>query len=203
MKLEIHYLYTAKYAKWIIISLIAFFSLLIIIEWSSLFFLPNSTIVSTNVGNELVTRNKQAMIDNILKSSLFGEYVPSDLNSVKKSMLNVTLVGILLADKKDESQVIIGAANGDELSYKIGDKIPGGALIKKITEDGVLVERNGVLESLSLPKIDITFQPPAAPLSDQMNDDTEAMPLNNQTFDPASLPFSRFNKSEGKPFRQE
>ena len=51
--------------------------------------------------------------------------------------------------------------------YKIGDKIPGGAIIKRIMAGGVLAERNGALESLSLPKNDLTFEPVAKPLQEE------------------------------------
>jgi general secretion pathway protein C len=100
---------------------------------------------------------------------LFGIYVPSDLNegAVKKSMLNVTLVGILLADKDSESQVIIRSASGEEKTYKIGDKIPGDASVERIMAWGVLVEHNGTLESLSLPKNDLVFEPVPKPLKEE------------------------------------
>ena len=79
-------------------------------------------------------------------------------------MLNVNLVGVLLGNTMDESQVIIQSANGEEQTYKIDDMIPGDAVIKKIMANGVLVERNGTLESLSLPKNDLTFEAVAKPL---------------------------------------
>lgn len=165
MKLEIHYLYTAKYAKWIIMGLISFLSLLLIITWASFIFSTKTPSVSTSTVNDSNKKNQQGF-ENILNSSLFGIYVPNDLNSVKKSMLDVTLVGILLANNIDDSQVIIGSASGEERPYRVGDKIPGGALIKRITASGVLVERNGALESLSLPKNDLTFEPAAQPLKE-------------------------------------
>lgn len=166
MKLDIQYLYTAKYAKWIIIGLISFFAILLIYVWSSLILsLGVSSAVPVTTQNTTPV-NKVGTMDNLLSSALFGVYVPNDLNSVKKSMLDVKLVGILLANGVEDSQVIIGSASGEEKSYKLGDKIPGGALIKRITASGVLVERNGVLESLSLPKNDLTFEPAAQPLKE-------------------------------------
>lgn len=169
MKFDFHYLVSAKYAKWIIISLIALFSFLIIAQFASLFFTPIRTVVLKAKDNDLKTITKQGSLNYILNSSLFGIYVPNDLNdaNVKKSMLNVTLVGILFADKIEDSQVIIRSASGDEKTYKIGDKVPGEAIIKRITAGGVLVERNGTLESLSLPKNDLTFEPVAKPLEEE------------------------------------
>lgn len=169
MKFDIHYLFSAKYAKWIITGLISLFSLLIIYEYASLFFNAVGTDTVAVANPVAHNSSKQTMANDILSSSLFGVYVPTDLNegNVKKSMLNVTLVGILMADKPEDSQVIIRSASGEEKTYSIGDKIPGGVLIKRIMPAGVLVEHNGNLESLSLPKNDLTFEPVAKPLQEE------------------------------------
>lgn len=164
MKLDLHYLFVPKYAKWIITSLIFLFSLLILLAFGSLIFSPKITQPPQQTTTAKAT---QADSTNYLKeSSLFGVYVPPDLNeqSVKKSMLDVTLVGILLSSDPKSSQVIIRSSSGDEKTYILGDTVPGGALIKRITVGGVLVERNGTLESLSLPKDDLTFEQVPKPL---------------------------------------
>lgn len=167
MKFDLHYLFAAKYAKWIIIGLISLFSLLIFGEWTSLIFSTSTPSTETPVELSATTNNNKNPFDAVLHTSFFGEYVPNDLTNVKKSMLDVTLVGILFTGRLNDSQVIIRAANGEELNYKLGDSIPGDALIKKITANGVLVERNGALESLSLPKNDLTFKPEAEPLEEE------------------------------------
>lgn len=166
MKLDIHYFLTAKYAKWMIISLISFLCLLIVNEYTKLFYPVIDTRQPVDTGKPLSPSMKQDSFNYILNSSLFGVYVSNDLNgdNVKKSMLNVTLVGIMLGNTVEESQVIIRSANGEEKNYKVDDKLPGGALIKRIMAHGVLVERDGALESLSLPKNDLTFEPVAKPL---------------------------------------
>lgn len=166
MKFDFQALLTAKYAKWLIIGFIAIFSILIIYEYASLFFTSRPTSVATANEKGLSTNSKEDSSQYILKSSLFGVYVPNDIDGsdVKKSMLDVTLVGILFANIVDESQVIIKASNDEEKTYKVGDSVPGGAVIKKIMANGVLVEHNGALESLSLPKAEITYEPQAKPL---------------------------------------
>ncbi|WP_298624054.1 type II secretion system protein N [uncultured Legionella sp.] len=169
MKFDIHHLVSPRYAKWIIISLISLFSVLILFEYTSLFFPGNQQSSSSDIVINSQGEAKQDSFNAILNTSLFGVYVPDNLNedSVKKSMLDVTLVGILLADDMEESQVIIRSSSGEEKTYKLDDKIPGGAVIKRIMAGGVLVERNGNLESLSLPKNDLTFEPVAKPLKEE------------------------------------
>lgn len=167
MKFDLHYLLSAKHAQWISIALIALFSILIIGEFFSLQF--TSVNVSTMPEKEIPKAVKQGSFKSILHSSLFGVYVTNDLSdtSVKKSMLNVTVMGILFADRAEDSQVIIRIASGEEKTFKVGDNIPGDAIIKRITADGVLVERQGVLESLSLPKNELTFEPAPKPLKEE------------------------------------
>nr|WP_280176389.1 type II secretion system protein N [Legionella londiniensis] len=99
-----------------------------------------------------------------LNAPLFGEYIPEKLNKIQQSMLNLEVVGIILADQEENSQVIIRMSDGEEQSFRMGDSLPGGALIKKITEEGILVIRNGTLESLSFPKNELIFEPPAKAL---------------------------------------
>lgn len=164
MKFDLHALFSAKYAQWIIIAFISLFSILIITEYATLIFSPITIHAAPEATKEMPVIPKQNSFDAILHSSLFGVYVSNNLSSIKKSMLNVTLVGILLAHKINNSQVIIRSATGEERTYKLGDTIPGGAVIKRIMTSGILVERNGALESLSLPKNELIFEPVAKPL---------------------------------------
>lgn len=101
--------------------------------------------------------------------SLFGAYVPTNLADadIKQSMLDAEVVGVMFATKEEESQVIIRAGGGGQKTYVIGDVLPGGAIIKRITEKGVVVLHKGALESLSLPKNELIFEAPAKPLIEE------------------------------------
>ncbi len=166
MKLDITYFLSSKNAKWIIIGLISFFSLLIVSELSRLFGAFEQHQVISNNDTVMAPVSPKNSLDALLTSSLFGVYIPNDLNGehVKKSMLNITLVGILLGSTSENSQVIIRATNGEEKNYKVNDKIPGGVLVKKIMAGGILVEHNGTLESVSFPQTELIFEPVAKPL---------------------------------------
>lgn len=164
MKFDWHYITSPRYAKWIITGLLVVLSLLILHAVVSVFLfsypVENSQLQTPAT---LQTKNKE----HHLKNTLFGEYVPKDLDKahVKKSMLNLQLVGILLSDPESESQAVIRLSNGEEKVYKTGDELPGDVVIKRIMSHGVLVEHSGGLESLSLPKDDVTMQPPPQPLN--------------------------------------
>lgn len=168
MKLDMTYFLSSKYARWLIISLILVFSLLTLSEFIKLFGSVEEQESSSNVQVVSPAPPKNSL-EALSQSALFGVYVPNDLNSdnVKKSMLNIALVGILLGNTSESSQVIIRLADGEEKNFKVNDKIPGGALIKKIMADGILVEHNGSLESVSLPKSELIFEPVAKPLKNE------------------------------------
>jgi len=106
-------------------------------------------------------------LDKTLNVPLFGDYLPGKLDGayIKRSKLDVRVVGILYSTQRDDSQVIVQTADGTEHAFKMGDIIPGGAVIMQISPDGVVVKRDGVLESLSLPKRQLIFEPPAKPLN--------------------------------------
>ena len=79
-------------------------------------------------------------------------------------MLDLKVVGIMFANTEGDSHVIIRTAGGHEQTFRVGDSLPGGVVIKRITPEGVLIGRNGALESLSLPKNALIFEPAAKPL---------------------------------------
>lgn len=110
---------------------------------------------------------QQSKIDKQLKVPIFGEYSPIDLVdlNVKPSGLNVSLVGVLFSKNKNESEAIIRVANGSSKLFSVGDTVSG-AKIKQITPDGVVLERDGELESLSLPKNELRFDPLPKPLEE-------------------------------------
>jgi general secretion pathway protein C len=169
MKFDTQYLLSPQYARWIIPILSAFFALLILVDWSRFFFFHPASVAEAVSEKKPLQNQQHSAKRGPLHTSLFGIYVTSNLDEskVKQSMLNVTLVGVLLADKIEDSQVIIRSANGQEKTYKVNDIIPGGAIIKRIVASGVLVEHNGALERLSLPRNKLNFEPIAKPLKEE------------------------------------
>ncbi len=113
---------------------------------------------------------KRSTIAQSLNTQIFGEYMPKELvdANVKPSGLNLSLVGILFSIKNNESNAIINVSEGNSRLFSVGDAVPGGAKIKQITPDGVILEREGELESLSLPKNELTFEPLPKPLDGDM-----------------------------------
>jgi general secretion pathway protein C len=121
---------------------------------------PVQTLVSNKKSQEIIDSRSA-----LFTKPLFGVYTPglSDAE-IKQSTLDLQIVGIMYSPDNQESQVIIRASGGSEQTYIIGDKLPGGAKIKRISKKGIVVLYNGSLESLSLPQNELLFDEPAKPL---------------------------------------
>ena len=132
--------------------------LILMVRFYSIFSEPivveSKTVLST-------ATTKQEDSSKIIDAHIFGTYIPKGLNGqdVKKSLLNLKVIGIMLAKPSKFSQVVIASPNGKQRVYHQGDTLPGGAKIKNIMKSGVLIERNGQLESLMMPKDSLTFDP--------------------------------------------
>lgn len=97
------------------------------------------------------TNQRLSLISQASQTPLFGLYIPKRL--IKESMLNLLIVGILLSNNPSESVVILKTPSGQERPYKVGDKVSDNAQIKQITAEGILLEYQGTLERLELPKL--------------------------------------------------
>lgn len=126
-------------------------------------FTQDTTIAnSLNYGVATKPVMKQPSLQGMLQTAFFGDYVPKNINDgeVKQSMLDLKVVGIMSARQEDNSNVVIKVADGEEKTYRLGDELPGDAVIKKITPTLVLILRKGTLESLGLSKNTLNFEAP-------------------------------------------
>lgn len=149
---------------------------LLVWQWiagvASIFTLNKTSMDNGNSSAVIHTQQTSQVLNKGLTWPFFGKYVPQNLNDadVRQSMLNFKVVGIMLASPEKDSEVILHSTSGREQTFRVGDKLPGGAMIKRITEDGVLVERKGELESLSFPKNELIFGVQAKPLKDKVDE---------------------------------
>lgn len=88
---------------------------------------------------------------------LFGEInqaatLPTPTRSMPETQLNLRLAGIFFAEDMTKGRVLIAKPGAQESSYRVGDQLPGGARLEQILRDQVILSRNGVLETLRLPR---------------------------------------------------
>lgn len=81
-----------------------------------------------------------------------GDAARPAVADLPETQLNLTLRGVVASDMAGESGAIIASPNGIERFYGIDDALPGGATLTEVYGDRVVLERNGRLETLRLPR---------------------------------------------------
>lgn len=91
----------------------------------------------------------------IADQHLFGSAAAGggNVGNAPDTTLALTLHGIVAGKRAGDSRALI-VANGDEEPYAIGATVPGGAVIRAIFPDRVMLDRGGQIEALRLPKDD-------------------------------------------------
>jgi len=85
---------------------------------------------------------------------LFGEPVTATVTSIEDApdtKLDLSLIGVF-ATGDSSALAIIASGRRPEALFAVGDDLPGGATLRAIYADRVILERNGDLETLRLPQ---------------------------------------------------
>src|SRR5580698_8255339 len=88
----------------------------------------------------------------IVNAHLFGSAAGSGADNAPNTTMPLILAGVIADKYPKKGQAIIGANAASGKLYAVGAMIPGGARLHAIYADRVLIERNGALETLPLPR---------------------------------------------------
>jgi len=80
-----------------------------------------------------------------------------------ETRLNLTLKGLVALDSQQEALAIIAPGQGSEQAYRVGEAVPGGAVLHEILPDRVILKRDGRFETLTLPKESMKSEDAPAP----------------------------------------
>lgn len=88
----------------------------------------------------------------IASLSLFGE-VASEAPAPRvvdapETKLNLELQGVFTADDPDDSTAIVAERNKTGELFRIGDRLPGNAVLEAVNNDHILIKRGGRVEKL-------------------------------------------------------
>ncbi|HXG27848.1 MAG TPA: type II secretion system protein GspC [Nevskiales bacterium] len=92
-------------------------------------------------------------LEQIAAANLFGQRQATGTAApvdAPETALNLKLKGILAFGSETASRALIADASGREKPYAVGDDVPGGAVLKAIHADRVILERSGRFETLRL-----------------------------------------------------
>ena len=93
---------------------------------------------------------------NIVGAHLFGTAAieaTGDAASAPATSLRLTLAGTIAGDDPAQGWAIIGQTAQDAKVYATGANIPGGARLREVYADRVILDRGGRLEALALPRL--------------------------------------------------
>ncbi|MDX9739574.1 MAG: type II secretion system protein GspC [Gammaproteobacteria bacterium] len=101
---------------------------------------------------------------NLARWHLFGEApvagsVAAPIETLPETRLNLVLRGVVAGEN---GGAIIGTPNGNESFYTIDARLPGGAVLREVYGDRVVLERSGQRETLRLPRESLDASPPPA-----------------------------------------
>lgn len=129
------------------------------LTWQVLPSSPAEPLVMPRLSNQPnAGRTRNTDISRIAQWHLFGE-PPKDLPKALEQVteapdtrLNLKLRGLLASSDPVSARAIIADGKGVEEAYKVGQKLPGDAVLREIYADRVILEYRGRLEALRLPK---------------------------------------------------
>lgn len=121
----------------------------------------------------------------IAQQHLFGRSTQPQLGeapTAPETRLNLALRGVF-ASEDEKALAIIASGGATERFYRVGDNIAGGAILKAVYPDRVILERSLQLETLTLPKgketgIQISRSEPASPPARNASDPVSGRAFN-------------------------
>ena len=132
----------------------------LLVEMTWMFFPQNEESVVPVKQKIMATANNRTQQNSFRKltaANIFGvskKAVTQKSTKAPETKLNLTLKGVLAAKPMERASAIIAKGkSGKEDIYGVGDRMPGGVLIKEIHSEYVVLERSGQLETLRLQKI--------------------------------------------------
>ena len=97
-----------------------------------------------------------------------------------KTSLTLKLLGVFAnSENTENSTAIISEASGRHKRYKIGDSLPGNATLKQVFTDRVVIERNGIKETLRFKKYDVISSNNTSPTSQSRSSSSSNQSLYN------------------------
>jgi general secretion pathway protein C len=108
-----------------------------------------------------VNVNPTLQLASIINAHLFGAGVVASGSDAPATSMPLILAGVIADPDPGKGVAIIGENAAAGKLYAVGAAIPGGVHLHAVYSDRVLLERNGGLETLMLPRTPLTGKPAA------------------------------------------
>jgi len=101
----------------------------------------------------------------IINRNLFGSMkAQGDGSNAPQTSAALVLAGVLAVEDPERGMAILGPTATSAKLYSAGADIPGGVRLHAVYQDRVLLDRNGALEALYLPRLSSSGATPLPPL---------------------------------------
>lgn len=109
--------------------------------------------------------NPQALLATIVNAHLFGAAAaPVGSANAPPTTMPLVLTGVIADKDPAKGEAIIGQNAAGAKLYSVNAMIPGGVRLHAVYRDRVLLDRNGALETLALPRTSLAGAAPASEL---------------------------------------
>ncbi|TCV87642.1 MULTISPECIES: type II secretion system protein N [Methylomonas] len=143
------------YLRWLATTLAGVYLLVVLYLNLSAAVEPDATEPTAPAPTAAATQNTPVDLSEIGAWHLFGQSPDSESggDAVAETQLQLKLLGIMFLSKEPENASgIIQADDGQQKKYRLGDKLPGGAVLHAVEPDRVLLRHGERQESLLLKK---------------------------------------------------
>lgn len=86
---------------------------------------------------------------------------------IPETSLTLQLRGVVASDDAEIAMAIVAGPDGKENYYTIGKELPGGAVLKEVHPQNIVISRGGRLETVRLPEDKINLSQLTGPVSKQ------------------------------------
>jgi len=97
-----------------------------------------------------------ALSREIVSRHLFGqaqaESAPTNKTAIPETSLRLTLRGVMASSDPNTATAIVADPGGKEDFYTVGQDMPGGAVLKEVHAQHIVISRGGRFETLRLPE---------------------------------------------------
>lgn len=115
-------------------------------------------------------RRPTLRVPDIVAAHLFGDAAPTPADgNAPQTAVQLVLAGVLAVADPKRGLAIIGPSAAAARLYPVGGAVPGGVKLYSVYPDRVLLDRDGSIESLLLPKKALASAPPPPVASGALN----------------------------------
>lgn len=114
---------------------------------------PAPAVVESSAPRPLPSESMD--LSGILNAHLFGQATAEptgDASTAPQTQLSLVLAGTIAMDDPEKGLGIIGPAANNAKVYSVGEMVDGGVRLHAVYNDRVILDRNGQMEALYLPR---------------------------------------------------